>query len=541
MAGLSSCASTGSPSGGPKDVSPPIQDTIMSTKNYQKNFKPRQVEFHFNEFVEVKDASKQVLVSPPLTYIPQVKHRGKKVTFTFDEKEILRDNATYTINFGDAIVDFHEGNKLTNFTFVFATGDQLDSLSLEGSVKSALNQEPEVDMVVFLYDHIVDSVVAKEKPFYFAKVDKTGKFTFTNIKSDTFRLFAIKDENLNYLYDLETEKIAFGDSLIILTESMKENFPLIASLPEPPLKIMTTGTKTYGKINILFNKPPGDIQYRVSDPAIMMSSVQVLDSLNLYYHTMADSFYLYIHNDTIKVKPKGRDDFLKKTVMKRTFAGNPTQFLPKDSIVIGFNYPIERIDYEKIRLSDAIGQLEDVNYTISTSKKNLIVKYDWLAGEKYTLSVDSQIVRSIYGVVNDSFGLSFTVLKPEQMASMKVRITDLDSSKSYIIKILKDKTEIYKTKASRVSLTDLVLKNLVPERYNLEIVEDINSNGKWDSGNLWLRQQPERIKLIKGDKLRENWESDFTVSWITGSMAGGEPNTGQSGLQNSTTQKPKKE
>ena len=112
------CASTGSPSGGPRDVTPPKMDSIRSAQNRQTNFKPRQVDFYFDEFIEVRDPIKEVLVSPPLTYIPQVKHRGKKVSFAFDEKEVLRENATYTINFGESVVDFHEGNKLPNFNFV---------------------------------------------------------------------------------------------------------------------------------------------------------------------------------------------------------------------------------------------------------------------------------------------------------------------------------------------------------------------------------------------------------------------------------------
>jgi len=230
---IAGCASTGSPTGGPRDVTPPILDTLLSSPNKQLNFRPKELTFYFNEFVEVKDPIKQVLVSPPLLYIPQVKHRGKKVTFAFDEKEVLRENVTYTINFGEAIVDFHEGNKIDNFTYVFATGNTLDSLNLKGKILNALTNEPETDMVVFLYDDARDSIVRKEKPFYFAKPDKTGMYEFTNIKSDTFRLFAIKDENLNFLYDLETEKIAFYDSLIVLREDFDKELILTASLPKP--------------------------------------------------------------------------------------------------------------------------------------------------------------------------------------------------------------------------------------------------------------------------------------------------------------------
>ncbi|MGB4959127.1 MAG: Ig-like domain-containing protein, partial [Saprospiraceae bacterium] len=251
------CASTGNPTGGPRDLLPPVLDTLSSSLDRQTNVKPKELIFLFDEFVEVRDPIKQVLVSPPLTYIPKVTHRGKKVTFVFDEKEVLRDDATYTINFGEAIVDFHEGNKLENFTYVFATGDQLDSLNLKGNIFDALTNTPDENMVIFLYDNLQDSAVSLERPFYFARPDKSGNFAFRNIKSDTFRIFAIKDENINYIYDLETEKIAFYDTLVVLTDTFKQSIQLRTSLPTPNLKIKSVNAKTYGKINILCNTVPG--------------------------------------------------------------------------------------------------------------------------------------------------------------------------------------------------------------------------------------------------------------------------------------------
>lgn len=105
---LYSCASTGNPSGGKKDEKPPVMDSLRSVAGRQVKFKPRELVFYFDEFIEVKDATKQVLVSPPLTYIPKIKAKGKRLSFIFDEKEVLKDDATYTINFGDAIVDYQD-------------------------------------------------------------------------------------------------------------------------------------------------------------------------------------------------------------------------------------------------------------------------------------------------------------------------------------------------------------------------------------------------------------------------------------------------
>lgn len=539
---LTGCASTGAPTGGPKDSKPPVMDTLLSTQNKQRNFRPKVLTFYFDEFVEVKDPIKQVLISPPLTYIPAVKHKGKKVTFAFDEKEILRDNATYTINFGESIVDFHEGNKLNNFSYVFATGNELDSLNLKGKIINAQTGEPETKMVVFLYDNTQDSTVRKEKPFYFAKPDKNGLYEFRNIKSDTFRLFAIKDENLNYLYDLETEKIAFFDTLIILNDSFSSEIVLYASLPVPAFKILNFNTKTYGKINILCNTtPPDDISYKLSNSDISIIKEVVNDSINLYYQTEVDSFFVYLLDDTIKVKPKGREDLIKKSKFRRLSANNSPQMLPKDSLVIGFNMPIGSLDKDKILLYDTIGQLENIRYTFSEDLKKVVVKYPWVAGEKYTMEIDSGLIKNIYGQANDSLGLVFSILTQEKTAAMKTIINDLDSMYTYVINILRENTQVNQQIISGTSKSELLFKGLVPDRYNIEIIRDENKNLIWDAGNYWKKKQPEQYKLIKGDKLRENRETELIISWKTGTISGIEPIQGQPGLQNNKIQQPNRQ
>ena len=118
--------------GGPRDESPPVLDTLESTRNNQIRFEKQPINLTFDEFVNLRDASKQILISPPLDKPPIINSRLKKVSVAFDEDEVLKENATYVINFGNSIVDFNEGNKLENYTFVFSTGDYIDSLSIKG-------------------------------------------------------------------------------------------------------------------------------------------------------------------------------------------------------------------------------------------------------------------------------------------------------------------------------------------------------------------------------------------------------------------------
>lgn len=533
--GLYSCASTGRPQGGPKDRKPPVLDTLKSTPDQQLNVKPKELIFYFDEFVEVKDPIKQILVSPPLTYIPKVDVKGKRVAFKFDEKEVLRDQATYTINFGESLVDFHEGNKLENFTRVFSTGDFLDSLNIAGTIINAKTFEPENEMVVFLYDRLDDTIVRKEKPFYFAKPDKNGNFLFRNIKADTFRLFAIKDENINYKYDLESERIAFLDTFVILKDKSVDSIYLKASLPVPQLKLKTKELRNYGKLNLVYNsKIPGNLTYQTEPTSIKTYYDVAGDSLNIFYDSDLDSFYLYILQDTLKIKPKGKEDWMKKSKLKKSWVLPGNSIVPGDSVTIGFNLPLQNPDFNQWKIYDTIGILDDVKFSLMSSGLKVVMKYPWAAGETYTLSIDSAQVSSIYGHTLDSIGHQFLVLTPDKTARLNISVKDLDSTQVYVVNVFKDQTLFYSRSVSKADSISFVLSGLIPEKYNIEIFQDDNRNNVWDPCDYDKKRQPENYYYQKGDRLRENRDTDIKISWGDVIRKAFEPKEKKEGLPNSS-------
>lgn len=509
-----SCANTGRISGGPKDVTPPKPIVSLSTPDKQVNFNPKELTFFFDEFVEVKDPLKQVIVSPPLTYIPSIKSRGKKIIFTFDDKEILRENATYTINFGEAIVDFHEGNKLNNYTFVFSTGPDLDSLSISGKIIHAKTGEPEQEMIVVLYDILEDSIVRKEKPFYFTRPDRNGNFVFRNIRSGNFKVFALKDENLNYKYDLETERIAFLNEPVQLEEKSVEGILLYASLPVPPLSLKTKEIKNYGKATLHYNSNvPANMQVMV-DPEDVKHFVEVkADSVSIYYDTLLDSFKIYVGVDTVKVFPKGRNVWIEKVRLISSLPFNKKRIHPADSVVISFSYPLENIDFQQINISDTTGVLEDVSYRLDIIRNKLIINYPWELGENYKIAIDSNAITDIYGHVNDKINYDFSVLSLGTAGTLIIDVEDLDSTKNYVVHILIDKTPIYGYTFNQVSSANIELTLLEPMKYNIEIFEDGNGNGQWDPGDYFGHRQPELSYTYKGDLLKVNRENKVQISW----------------------------
>ncbi len=146
------CARRGSPTGGPKDNTPPVL-LKAEPENLTTEFKAKKIRLYFDEYIKLEDVQNQLIVSPPLKYNPEVTPQGgarKYVEITL--KDTLLENTTYTLNFGQGIVDNNEGNPNSFLTYVFSTGTYIDSLTVSGVVKDAFNKKADEFISVMLYE-----------------------------------------------------------------------------------------------------------------------------------------------------------------------------------------------------------------------------------------------------------------------------------------------------------------------------------------------------------------------------------------------------
>lgn len=207
-----SCASMGTPDGGPYDEEPP--KFVRSTpKPYAVNSKEKKVSIEFDEFVKLEKAAEKVVVSPPQLEQPDIKASGKKVLVNLVDS--LKLNTTYTIDFSDAIVDNNEGNPLGNYAFTFSTGETIDTMEVSGTVLAAADLEPVKGIQVGLHSDLNDSAF-REKPFdRLSRTDSRGRFSIRGVAPGSYRIYALMDGNQNYKYDSKTEMVAFSDSVIV--------------------------------------------------------------------------------------------------------------------------------------------------------------------------------------------------------------------------------------------------------------------------------------------------------------------------------------
>ena len=207
-----SCASMGTPDGGPYDEMPP-KFLGSSPKLHAVNVKSTKFELEFDEFIKLEKASEKVVVSPPQLEQPDIKVMGKKVVGEL--LDTLKDGVTYTIDFSDAIVDNNEGNPMGHFTYSFSTGSSIDTMEVSGTVLNAADLEPIKGIQVGLHKNLNDSAFTKLPFDRVSRTDSRGHFFIRGVAPGKYRIYALMDGNQNYLFDSKTEAIAFSDSIII--------------------------------------------------------------------------------------------------------------------------------------------------------------------------------------------------------------------------------------------------------------------------------------------------------------------------------------
>ena len=335
---LWNCAKTGSPAGGPRDKTPPVA-VKSKPLNGSLNFKGRQVEITFDEYIKPEGMSEEMVISPPLEERIETRMKGK--TLVIDMQEALRENATYTLSFGESIKDLNEGNVLNNYEFIFSTGNYLDSLAVIGTVLQAYDLKPlEEDVHILLYTHLNDSAPYLEIPDYVCKANEKGAFLINNIRPATYRLFVLQDQNRNLKYDVPEEQIGFLDTLIILSEGIFESIDK-GSIEPPDTAFSDSG---------LFSIRDSAV-FSMEDTLLVPSG----DSITLYdlarYSVMVDVFSFREDNEPQYLIDNKRDDrwkltFLFNREVKDTVILEPLNFRPmKDWFLLEEHIMKDTFDY----------------------------------------------------------------------------------------------------------------------------------------------------------------------------------------------------
>ncbi len=516
---LYSCANIVSPTGGPKDIAPPkVLKTIPS--NLSTDFKGSDIAIFFNEYVQLKDVENQLIISPPLNKTPEIKIKGKSIQVHLNEQ--LKENTTYNINFSNAISDLTENNIIENFQYVFSTGKFIDSLYITGKVMNAKNLAPEKKILVMIYENTSDSVPYKERPLYFSKTKENGTFKITNIKNGNFKLFALKDENSNYLYDQPSENIAFPDNLINSQNQDSITLRLFENKSSKQ-RLLKASSEGYGKISFIFSQPNNPLSINLLNTTskkewALFENSRNSDTLIFWYtEPAADSMHFVLSDakgpvDTAHVLldkkgTKTRNKFQLQLTTNILYSVDLNS-----NIYLKSSHPIKDYDSKKILLFE--DSIIKNNYTISKDSsafRQFILQYPWKENAKYKLMIPKGTFLDIFDLKNDSLTYNFSTKGIDDYGTLKLKLQVPLSPSNCIVQLLDEKENVVRENFTKGDET-IQYNYLEPKKYKLKLILDSNGNKRWDTGNYLQKRQPEKtLYYTEAITVRANW--DVEIEW----------------------------
>jgi uncharacterized protein (DUF2141 family) len=457
-------------------------------------------------------------MSPTPEKQPEFKTDGKSLIIKL--KDTLEKNTTYVINFGKAIADVNEGNVLKNFTYVFSTGEHIDSLSISGNVSNSITQLKEKDVTVMLFPLNKDSVFfGKKKPTIYTSTDTSGNFSLNNLHDGDYTIYALKETAPNKIFDRDDELIAFQKQPIHLyTDTSGIQLTLFK---QDPIKYRISENKfdVDGSLFFVFNK-------RFNNPSAKIIYPAALDNSKIVEFTPTnDTARIYMRNmnfDSLRIafsdngkptdsisKTKGRKEVFKSVLGFKVNIGLSNKLKPTSDLVITATSMIDTFDPTLVTLYEDSVAVNNLSLTRDTASGKIFhIKYRWKPEAKYILSMDDGAFTSINGDKNKKFYKPFLVDKIENYSTLTLKVTVPDTSKSYIVEIFQDPKTVLQRNVITKN-TSLVYKNFVTGKYSFRVIYDENKNGRWDSGNVKLRKYPENIWISPTIiTLRANWDAE---------------------------------
>lgn len=498
---LSACAKVGEVTGGPKDQEAP-QLVEAYPPHMSTGFRGDRIVLQFNERIQLDRPKDRMLVSPPLDVPPVVRLSGPR-TVTIELKAPLKANTTYTFGIGEAVKDLSEGNIATGVVHVFSTGDVLDSLAIAGRVENAFTGVPEKEVLVLLYNTLDTGSVRTTRPAYATRSDANGRFALLHLRAGSYRLHALRDKNANYRFDLPNEEIAFLDEEVQPTaadSTMPLHLLRLFAENSPVQQVRETKVIADGAFQIVFARPAAVLS--VKDIARTGGRLEWYQE----WSSKRDTVLLW-PSDTVALAP-GRYALTVDNEALDTLRYRPLTPMPffvglqassvdssqQDIVRIRANRPLRTVDPALFRL---VADSVEVPFTLqadSVDMRTWWMHSDLGPGQSASLTILPKAVRDPYNGTNDTLRVGIGRSADQSTGTLRIRLsTKAGAAGPFIVQLLSTQGQVAREERLSALGKEIIWQRVRPGNYTLRIVQDMNGNGRWDTGALNSGLQPERV------------------------------------------------
>ncbi len=521
LTAVAGCAKQGYPSGGPKDETAP-KAVAAKPANESRNFAGRQFSIAFDEYVTVKDADNNILISPPMRQKPEFTTKGKRLVVKINDT--LQPNTTYLFQFKGAIVDFTEGNVLPSFEYVFSTGERMDTMMLAGRVLNARDGKPWKEPVTVMAYKVagegqggaVDTVATTKQPDFITRSDKEGVFAFHYVPAGHYRLVALEDKNRDLRLG-RGEAAAWEPTAVQAADSIDSATVTLLRISAPDRRVQRVAKAEFtakGRATIVTVMP-------MQSPSLAGDSVvwrlnDRRDTMSVWFRNAAcDSARLVLSDtalqDTLKLRYRAP-----KMGRRRRGAAKQNQAEPMvkalcsgtsafyDDLRLAFTVPVTAMadgaQAEVMRLKDS--SVAQYALTLDSNGLGARIEATLRSGEEYSVRLREKLFTDIFGHGSDSLVFKLT---PQDYGTLVFHLVNRTGS-PVVLDVLDDKDTVVASRTVTVT-GEVKIPHLKAGTYRVRAVLDTDGNNAWTPGDYWLDRQPEYvIYYSKSLQVREKWE-----------------------------------
>ena len=526
------CAKISSPTGGPRDTTPP-KVVKMSPEDQTVRFHDKQIRIFFDEYVTLNNPTTNVLISPPMAEPPQYTLNGKSLIIKF--KDTLRANTTYNMVFSDCIKDYHENTPLSYFHYSFSTGDSLDDYMIQGNILDAKSLAPAKDFYVLLYQNTADSMPLTTRPDFVTKTQENGGFSFQNISEGDYKIFALKDINSDLLYNLPNEEIAFLEETVTAYHALSDSASdsLKATLPKLTMYSFV-GIDTSQKLQHNENPAAGIYVFPYKSAVNRFSAIptdktldyfeqinETKDTITWYLKSPLSDTVMYLldadnHIDTVRLAPyrekqaSGRNRTAPSKKLNVTFLNAGEYHKP---LTLKFSYPIRPIDSFDVYVYSQHQSIKDTaiyHYSVPDSfVMQLPLPMDYQEKKSYTVMIPDSLFYGYNGLTNDTLKMQFSAKSVKEYGTLIMSYELPDDGKTYFVTLWKGDKKLQEDRLTESSTITYSFLN--PDSYRISAFCDENGNGKWDTGDYSSKRQAEKMfSFPKSISIRAYWDLEET-------------------------------
>jgi len=530
------CAKITTPTGGPKDSTPP-KVLKVDPEDGTVHFNQKHIRIWFDEYVTLNNPTENVLVSPPLSEGLEFTTKGKSVVVKF--KDTLHTNTTYNMVFSNCIKDFHEGNALNYYHYSFSTGDSLDDFMIRGVLLDSKTLAPAKDFYVLIYRGIEDSLPLTSMPDYVTKSLSDGSFELKNIVQGDYKIFALKDINSNFRFDLPNEEIAFLEETVSAFRALPDTAADSLKAEQPMITLHAFAGEDTVQVLARYENPAAGVykfpyKHRFIDFTAMPDTTALdyfeqinptRDTVTWYLKTPVTDTVVYFFKadnqlDTVRIAPfkekqqgggRGRSQIPTKKLAV-SFANAGEYHLP---LTLRFSYPVHPTDSFSVWVYSQQQNQKDTavyRYVVPDSFV-LQLPLPMVVTEKksYTVMIPDSVFFGYNGLANDTLRTTFSTKSEKDYGTLIMNYQIPDDGTQYVATLWSNE-KIVREDIITDSRT-ITYPFLPPGAYRVSVFRDENANGRWDPGDYRLKRQPEKMfNFPQNINIRAYWDSEETFT-----------------------------